>query len=382
MGRDGSGVKRASASSIEITFVFEGKRCRERLAIAPTLSGLKKAALFRAAVLHSIENGDFDYAVTFPNSKNIQKFGKVAVDGDTVAQFLVKFLESQEDKLKSSTYFDYSNTIKNIYAKSVIAQISVKDLTKGDMRRFCESIAAGNKRVANVLSVLRSALAQAVEDEYLEVNLLKGWRYRKKEKVKENDDVDVFTVEEQGRVIEHMLHEDRPWFIFAFWTGLRTSEMIGLEWRDADFGSGEIRVVRAQTYRSKKAETPKSAASRRAVKILSPAMAALVAQKEHSFADGGRIWKIKNARVAYYKWVTACAKSGVRYRKPYQTRHTYASRMLTAGENPMWVAEQMGHEDWGLIRKVYGKFIPGSYPDAGLAAVVMFGPHTEERQQQ
>jgi integrase len=31
--------------------------------------------------------------------------------------------------------------------------------------------------------------------------------------------------------------------------------------------------------------------------------------------------------------------------------------MLSRGENPMWVAQQMGHKDWGMIRKVYGRWI-------------------------
>jgi hypothetical protein len=30
--------------------------------------------------------------------------------------------------------------------------------------------------------------------------------------------------------------------------------------------------------------------------------------------------------------------------------------MLTAGESPMWVAQQMGHSDWGMIRRVYGRW--------------------------
>lgn len=46
------------------------------------------------------------------------------------------------------------------------------------------------------------------------------------------------------------------------------------------------------------------------------------------------------------------------YRNPYQTQHTYASMMLSAGENPLWVAQQMGHKDWGMIRKRYGGWIP------------------------
>ncbi|MGB7596783.1 MAG: site-specific integrase, partial [Gallionella sp.] len=49
----------------------------------------------------------------------------------------------------------------------------------------------------------------------------------------------------------------------------------------------------------------------------------------------------------------------------YQTRHTYASMLLSAGEDPMWVSHQMGHSDWGMIRKTYGRWIPDMNPIAG-----------------
>jgi integrase len=66
-------------------------------------------------------------------------------------------------------------------------------------------------------------------------------------------------------------------------------------------------------------------------------------------------------------------KAGVRYRRPYQTRHTYASMMLSAGESPMWVAQQMGHSDWTVIARIYGRWIPEAAPDAGQKAVKIFG---------
>ena len=62
----------------------------------------------------------------------------------------------------------------------------------------------------------------------------------------------------------------------------------------------------------------------------------------------------------------------MRYRRPYQTRHTYASMMLSAGESPMWVAQQMGHSDWTMIARVYGRWIPEAAPDAGQKAVKIF----------
>ena len=39
--------------------------------------------------------------------------------------------------------------------------------------------------------------------------------------------------------------------------------------------------------------------------------------------------------------------------------------LLTAGEDPMWVARQMGHSDWGMIRKVYARWLPDINPNAG-----------------
>jgi integrase len=50
---------------------------------------------------------------------------------------------------------------------------------------------------------------------------------------------------------------------------------------------------------------------------------------------------------------------------PYQTRYAYTGTLLSSGENPLWVAQQMGHKDWGMIRKTYGRWIPEVDTSAG-----------------
>lgn len=74
----------------------------------------------------------------------------------------------------------------------------------------------------------------------------------------------------------------------------------------------------------------------------------------------------------------AMKKAGVRYRRPYQTRHTYASMMLSAGEHPMWVAKQMGHTDWTMIVRVYGRWMPSADTDAGNKAEKLWNPEYED----
>lgn len=76
-------------------------------------------------------------------------------------------------------------------------------------------------------------------------------------------------------------------------------------------------------------------------------------------------------------WKSAIKKSGARYRRPYQTRHTYASMMLTAGEPLGWVANQMGHSDLSMLARVYARWIKSATPDVGNKAVAMFSV-TEE----
>lgn len=47
--------------------------------------------------------------------------------------------------------------------------------------------------------------------------------------------------------------------------------------------------------------------------------------------------------------------------------------MLSAGEHPMWAAKQMGHADWTMIARVYGRWMPDADKMAGSKAEATFG---------
>ncbi len=75
MGRDGRGVKAASASSIEITFQYQGIRCRERIPLKPTPANLRRAEQHKAAIEHAIATGTFDAGfATALMSKDVSLF--------------------------------------------------------------------------------------------------------------------------------------------------------------------------------------------------------------------------------------------------------------------------------------------------------------------
>lgn len=379
--RDYDGVRPASDSTIEIDFYYAGTRCRERIKLQPTPANLKRAAQHRAAILDAIEKGTFDYATTFPNSKRAATLTTLPGRAMTVATYLDDWLARKEKTLKASTANGYRKIV-NGHLIPKFGKRTLTDITRLDIKTWAAGMAAGNKSIANIMSCFRAALQEAFEDELIEANPLAGWVYRKAEAPKEEDDIDPFTAEEQAAILAMMDAQGRNLFQVAFWTGLRTSELVALNWGDIDWQRGIISVRRAQTQAARgKAETTKTKAGTREVKILAPAMAALQAQKAHTYLKGEELFQ--NPRtgerwtgdqpIRKTLWAYAIKRAGVRYRNPYQTRHTYASMMLSAGEHPMWVAQQMGHKDWGMIRRNYGRWIQDADPSAGGRAVAMFG---------
>ncbi|RQS39803.1 Arm DNA-binding domain-containing protein [Burkholderia sp. Bp8990] len=388
MGRDGRGVKAKSASSIEITFQYKGERCREPIPLPPTSANLKRVTEFRAKLLYEIHCGTFDYAQVFPNSPRAAKFAEVRGDVLLVKDFLETWFKSKSKELAASSRRDWDATVFKRLIPAFGA-MPLSKLTRREIKAWLEKIDDGrekmisNGRLLSIQTVLRVALTAAVDDDLIDFNPLANYSYTRNLPVDPDaeDPVDPFSKEEQAAILAACDEPQlRNQIQFALWTGLRTSELVGLNWPDIDFTRGFVRVRRAITREAKGvAETPKTIAGRRDVKLLPPALAALEAQRQYTaLADGpvfvnpdtGKRWD--GSQPIYHRWRRIIRRARVMYRKPYQTRHTYASMMLSAGEHPMWVAKQMGHADWTMIARVYGRWMPDAESGAGGKAVAMF----------
>jgi integrase len=375
------GVRSRSNLSIEIDFKYRGERCRETFKIAPTAANLKRVSQHRAAILDAIARNEFDYEITFPNSKNRFKFAERPIAANLrLDVYLEGWVERKKKQLKSSTWASY-NKIVTMLNRTDLASVVLPDLRRSHVKTWCIGQTCSNKWLSNVQSVLRSALQDALDDDLLEINPLHGWRYENAEAVRTKDDVDPFDADEREALLAACTEpQHKNLFEFAFWTGLRTSELVALTWDDIDWLHGEARISKAKTQESVRPETTKTRKGIRDVKLLAPALAALKRQKQITFLGGGEIfrdprtgkpWQGDEA-IRQGPWKSAIRRSGLRYRRPYQTRHTYASMMLTAGEPLGWVAQQMGHADLSMIARTYGRWIKSAVPDVGGKAVAIF----------
>ena len=79
-------------------------------------------------------------------------------------------------------------------------------------------------------------------------------------------------------------------------------------------------------------------------------------------------------------WVVAMKKSGLPFRRVYETRHTSATWALQSGESVGWVARTLGHVDTTMVHRTYGRFIPNLTRQDGSAFEHLLAGSRKKRQ--
>jgi integrase len=115
-------------------------------------------------------------------------------------------------------------------------------------------------------------------------------------------------------------------------------------------------VVRGQAQASTKTYLVRD------VELSDRAWAAIEAQRAHTQLAGKEIFWNRatgapwaDIQSQWRIWQRCLKRLGLRYREPYQTRHTFATLALMAGANPSYIARQLGHTNANMLFRVYSK---------------------------
>lgn len=384
MGRGRSGVRvRRYASgreAIQIDFTFRGVRCRETLALEPTKQNLRYAERLRAEILARIERGQFVYTDYFPDSPRARIFGH-QVSKQTVGQAINEWLADAERTKTWSTFKSYRTSARS-WLIPYLGEIRLVDLQPIHVRELIRAHGGKVKTISNVLLPLRGVIRRALQDQVLDSSPLDKVDISElvsPDQRRSEYQVDPFTADELVRVIvaagELFGENGRNLVQFHAFAGPRTGEVFGLGWPQVS--RDRVRIDRAVVH-GRDAGT-KTAKGTRDIPLTPMAAEALRRQKAVTGLEGGLVFRsLRGNRPAKDYWKDysepfkrACQKAGVRFRPPYQLRHTFASQLLSGGENPLMVAEIMGHTDTSMIFRVYGKWI-----DQGRKFVSAWGSAT------
>lgn len=338
-------------------------------------------ANLRGQVLNEIARGTFDYAKTFPDSARAARFNPQQPGNvRTMREALLAWYAEKEQELEHSSLLTYKRVVHNVLIPALGAR-PLLEFNRAMVKDLLATLDPGlsGKRLGNILCPLRGVADEAVRDEILKANPMEGFKVKRRRKaIEDHDDIDPFAPAEVHAILAGCEEQQFSNFCrFAFASGLRTGELIGLRWTDVDMLAGTVAVRRS--FVMGKMKSTKTTAGYRVVSLIPTAVAALRAQQEHTRLAGGAVFHNPRTGEAWdgdrqireHYWRLALKRAGIRYRYPYQMRHTYASQALSAGENVMWVAAQLGHKDWAVTARRYARWIPSAVPDAGnkLAAV-------------
>tara|TARA_R110002050_G_scaffold288924_5_gene441255 strand:- start:1069 stop:1695 length:627 start_codon:yes stop_codon:yes gene_type:complete len=172
-----------------------------------------------------------------------------------------------------------------------------------------------------------------------------------------------FTTSEREKILAQMTGYVRNLYEFAFWTGLRMSKLLALEQCDIDL-ERKIVFVRKALVKGKIKGTKTKAGERnhqlhpQALSALKSQLAIIPHDHERIFLNPKTMQPWRDDRQIYNQcWVPSLKKSGIKYRTQYNTRHTYASTMLTENMPIAWVAKQLGHSNATETLKTYARWM-------------------------
>lgn len=382
-------IRVRDSGSLQIDFRYMNTRCREQTAMPDNAANRKTLEKLLQKIEAEILLGTFVYSSYFPNSKMVARFekqqqrllaGNRAERLPTFEEFAVIWLDEMQVSWRDS----YRKTMAILVGNRLIphfGKMEVDHITKADLIQFRatlgkvrrengEQISAGY--INRHLKVVQMILSEAADRyQFTAPKRLKPLKVQK-------SDVDPFTLDEVNAFLQHVPEKFADYFIVRFFTGMRTGEIDGLKWRFVDFDRGMILV--RETWVVGQVEYTKNDGSQREIHMSQPVREALKRQFKHT-GDGEFVFATRNGtpfnhrNITQRVWYPTLKACGLRERVPYQTRHTAATLWLGAGENPEWIARQMGHTTTEMLFRVYSRYVPNLTRQDGSAFDLLLKAH-------
>lgn len=369
-------------------FRYKGQRCREYTKLDDTLAHRKRMQKVLERIEAEITLGTFIYRNYFPASKKAVFFDELnskqqAMDGikaeegadlsPTFAEFTQTWLSEKKIEWRDSHHTAVVYAL-DAYALPAFGDKKVSDITKAEILQFRATLAKEPLRKGSTLKAstinktmtpIRMILNEAAE-RYEFNSPFRGVKSLKIQRV----DVEPFTLDEVNQFLACIRKDFYAYYTTRFFTGMRTGEIDGLQWKYVDFERRQI-LIRETVVNGDLTYT-KTDGSQREIHISQPVYEALQAQRavtgKQQFVFCNRDGNpLDHRNITTRVWHPALRHLGIKSRPPYQTRHTAATLWLAAGETPEWIARQMGHTTTEMLFRVYSRYVPNLTRQDGSA---------------
>ncbi len=334
-------------------------------------------------IKHKIDNQEYKFSTELENTiknrawlrKNLQKkfnqllklhktkiiINKTSINKPTLNQFALESFEMNKNYRREHTTKDlinkYNLHIKPLLGDKKIDEISIKDIKQ--WQNYLIEINLSVKYIKNLRSILNVILKDALEDEIIEKNPIEKVKAPKRKYSENKYQIEPFTKEEIELLINNATGQFKNILITLFFTGIRLGELVALKWNDINWEKKTITIKRANQKDGSIGFTKTE--KNREITLLPPVEKALKNQKqinEYIFTTQYNKRYINYNTLRDYHWRKLLKKCNLEYRELYQTRHTFASMMISNNENITWVSNMLGHSEITTTLRFYTKYIP------------------------
>lgn len=356
---------------LRIQFTWKEKRYRPTTNLK--IGQEKQAAKLLAAILFDLENNRFKLDIYKSQLRSSKTLSELDIDyaknqqNPLIESLLNEYLTTLDNKLNSgviqiSTHKGYAYTVTT-HLLPKLGKYHVSEINIKLIEEFISSLGLTKKRIKVIIRPMIEIFKKLQRHEMINKNPFDDLGKDSFSNISISDyEVDPFNLEDIELIINACDYDCIRNFIqFGFWTGCRIGEIFALTWDDIDFENEIISITKSQTL-NRQIKEPKTKSGIREIEMTPKSKSALLAQfkitakRDRVFlTPTGKIWPTTDSFGRY--WKTALTKAGVKYRNPYQMRHTFISMMLQFGNSPVVLYRIVGHENTEMIYKNYARFI-------------------------
>lgn len=390
--KEATGVSQHN-NSLRIQFRLPGDKnsTRKSLGLPITDNNIELAQARLGAIKIDIASGFYDLDNNAFWRKHFPNDTKHVVEKKTVSDYIDHYLKIRDGELSYSSMCKFKS-LRTWLTKHNLINKDITELTYLDIETIIKTSLSKLKQstVDDYTTTFKKVIQEAVIDGLIKISPFVNVRRIKIDSMESDQEtVYPFSQDELNRLLEVVhVKQTKDMIEFLAWSGMRPGEMKALAWEDVDLVNG-IAHVKYNLTREGKLKPPKTSSGVRKIELMPTALAVLKRQRAKTFMlpsivetihyKLNRTKHVTRRRIFVSRenkpfirpelstvqgsWAGWLRKAKLIHREPYQLRHTFASQMLMIGADPIWLASQLGHSDWGMIRKVYGKWIPGERPD-------------------
>ncbi|WP_033760609.1 tyrosine-type recombinase/integrase [Helicobacter pylori] len=290
--------------------------------------------------------------------KNAEKQMLTVQSKITILQALKRFL-ALKIGLKQTSINSLENVFNSVFRVMDLKESDkLKKITQEKIARYHEETLKHYKKntIHNLNANLKSFLEFCEQEGFMEKSPYFSVTLKN---AKEAKAIEPFSLEEVKTIIENAESiRLKAFLMVAFFTGMRTGEQLALTWEDIDFNEKTITINKSLNELGQ-ITTPKNKPSIREIDLLEPVEKILKELKESEPNKKFVFISVPKRSTMFQRAFRSLLRAlNLKERKFYTTRHTFASLMLSQGEEAMWVSKTLGHKDLNTTYKTYSHYIP------------------------